>query len=152
MGSVTINPGLGQRALSGDSALRHEAVERGFVATLHRQFRFQARSIATERGQGQRVRARAERDGAVEPFDAARDVNALPSLRVAEIRDGRVVVRAPKERHRVETLIFAEHVERRGFTLAGCDDPMLDADLVAAAGVGKARHISGGEDAGRAGA
>src|ERR1700674_1910502 len=57
----------------------------------------------------------------------------------------------PEKRHGVEWLPPAEHVARRGLPLALGNNPVLDADLLAAVRVRPAREITGGENAGDAG-
>src|SRR6202011_719438 len=79
------------------------------------------------------------------------DLDLVPLFGMADIKDHGVVMHAPEERHGVEWLPPAQHVARRGLPLALGDDPVLDADLLAAMRVRPAREITGGEDAGDAG-
>ena len=83
--------------------------------------------------------------------DVAVDRQLVPFLGVADIVDRDVVVLAPEERHGVELLAQAQHVERRGLALALGDHPVLDADRLAAVRIGPAGDVAGGEDARRAG-
>src|SRR6185295_19334488 len=53
--------------------------------------------------------------------------------------------------HGVETLAAAQDVARRRLALALGDDPVLDADALAAVRIGPARDVAGGVEAGRAG-
>ncbi len=69
---------------------------------------------------------------------------------MTHVVDRHVVVLAPEERHRRERLAASQDVACRGLALAPGDDPVLDADALAGAGVGKSRDVAGGPDAGRA--
>ena len=75
----------------------------------------------------------------------------VPVLGVADIIDRDVIMLAPEERHGVELLAAAEHVQRRGLALALGHDPVFDADALAAMRIGPARDVAGGEDFRRAG-
>jgi len=57
---------------------------------------------------------------------------------------------APEERHRVEPLARAHHVERGGLALALRHHPMLDADVLAGMRIGPARDIARRVDPGDA--
>jgi hypothetical protein len=72
-------------------------------------------------------------------------------LGVTDIIDRNVVVLAPEERHRLELLPVAEHVQGRDLALTFGDDPMFDADGLSAMRVGPARDVTGGKYARRAG-
>ena len=120
-----------------------------------------SRSIATsacrlatsriDRGGGERASAELVAHQAVLAGDVAVDRELVPFLGVTDIVDRDVVVLAPEERHGVELLAQAQHVERRGLSLALGDHPVLDADRLAAVRVGPARDVAGGEDGRRAG-
>src|SRR5580704_11437766 len=62
------------------------------------------------------------------------------------IVDWHVVVLTPKERHRFEALMRAQHVLRSCLTLALRHNPMLYAELLARVRIGPACHVPGGKD------
>ena len=78
------------------------------------------------------------------------DVDAVPALGVAHVVDGHVVVRAPEEGHEVAPHLGAEDAPGRDLAHALGDDPVLDADRLAAPRVGPARHVADRPDARRA--
>jgi hypothetical protein len=58
---------------------------------------------------------------------------------MTDIIDRHVVMLAPKERDGSEFLAMSEHVESRGLPLALGNDPMLNANTLAAVGMGPSR-------------
>ena len=90
--------------------------------------------------------SRLEAHQAILAGNIALDVELVPFLGMADIVDRNVVVLAPEERNGVKFLAPPEHVERRGLSLALGDDPMLDANRLAAMRVGPARDVARGEN------
>src|SRR3974377_184509 len=78
-------------------------------------------------------------------------LDRIPFLGVADIVDRHIVMLAPEKRHGAVRRLLANHVERRGLTLALGDDPVLDADALTHIGIGPARNVAGGVDVRRAG-
>src|SRR6516225_5525186 len=83
--------------------------------------------------------------------DIAALLDVVPGGGMADVVDRDVVVLAPEERHRGIALAAAEQVARGRLALPLGDDPVLDAQPLAAVGVGPAGDVAGGENAGRAG-
>src|SRR5438067_1197566 len=81
----------------------------------------------------------------------AMDIDAIPGLGVADVVDRDVVVLAPEEGHRVESLAASQHVAGRRLALPFGDHPVLHANAVAGVRIGPSRDIAGGEDARHAG-
>src|SRR5215471_5107326 len=119
--------------------------------TLHRHFRLEALDIPVDRGDREHAPVALIAQQAVPRHDVPHDRQLVPRLGVADIVDRDIVVLAPEERHRDELLAPSEHVERGGLALALGDDPVLDADALAAVWIRPARDVARREDSGRAG-
>ena len=74
----------------------------------------------------------------------------VEALGMADIGQAEVVLLGPEERHHVEWLAPPQHVARRDLPLALGDDPVLDADRLAAEPVRPARDVARCVDAGDA--
>ena len=75
----------------------------------------------------------------------------VPRGGVADVIDRHVVVLAPEERDGSIALAPAEHVARGDLTLPLGNDPVLDAQPLAAVRIGPAGDVPGGENTGGAG-
>src|SRR5262249_60764747 len=84
-------------------------------------------------------------------FTTALDAECFPLSRLPEVIDRNVLVLPPEEWTVGKPLPLSEHVARRGLALPFGHDPVLDPQTLAGAGVGPARDIARGKDAGRAG-
>src|SRR3954462_11716586 len=65
---------------------------------------------------------------------------------MADVPDRDVVVLAPEERHRLETLLAAQDVARRGLSLPLRHHPVFHADAAATTRIGPACEVARGED------
>src|SRR6516162_1777155 len=83
--------------------------------------------------------------------DIASLLDVIPGGGMADIVDRDVVVLAPEERDRGIALAAAEQVARGRLALPLGDDPVLDAQPLAAIWVRPAGNIASGENAGHAG-
>src|SRR6516162_6477229 len=81
------------------------------------------------------------------PADIAALLDVVPGGGMADVVDRDVVVLAPKERHHSIALAAAEQVARGRLPLPLGDDPVLDAQLLAAIWVRPAGNIASGENA-----
>src|SRR5205814_1398211 len=116
----------------------------------HCRFGDQAVSIAIDRGHRNDAADALVLHRAITCGDFTVDHELVPRLRMTHVIDWHVVMLAPEERHGIEFLPAAEHVERSGLTLTLGDDPVLDPDRYATVWVGLARDVTRGEDAGYA--
>src|SRR5262249_51247002 len=121
-----------------------------FRLPLHLGFDRKALSIAIDRRDREPAARARVCHGTIARLERPVNRDRIPLLRVPDIVDGDVVMLAPEERHRVEPLAAAEHVARGHLALPFGDDPMLDANPIAAVRVRPSRDVAGGEDAGRA--
>src|ERR1700722_16379754 len=112
-------------------------------ALFHRKLGPKRLQVAEYRSDGEHAPAAFVAQQAILGVDIALDRYFVPLFRMADIVDGNVVVLAPEERHRLETLGQAEHVGGGNLALAFGDDPMLDADRVCGIRIGPARDIAG---------
>src|SRR5215472_10086523 len=122
-----------------------------FRGCFHRHFGFEALAATEDGGDGERAAGLAEAERGVVAGDVALDLDLVPPLGVADIVDGDIVVLAPEEGRRGEALPASQHVSRRGLSLTLGHDPMLNAQSLAGDGIGPARHVARGKDAGDAG-
>src|SRR5260370_22832500 len=135
--------GIAKAAIAARSGLGHNV--------LHQQFFLEIVEIAENRGHRQNLSVTTIARQAVPLVDTAFDIELTPLLRVSDVIDRTVIVLAPEERNIGKPLPLSEHVARRGLALPFGHDPVLDAQMLAAMGVGPARDIACGKDAGRAG-
>src|SRR6267154_285330 len=117
---------------------------------LHRQLGLKIFAVAEYRGDGEHASFVLESQQAILGIDIALDRDLVPLLGVADVVDRYVVVLAPEERHRVESLAKTEHVACRGLALTFGHHPMLNANVRAGMRVGPARDIARRVDAGNA--
>src|SRR5215831_18307947 len=116
-------------------------------AALHVDLGLQARDVAVDRRHRERPPLALVAKQAVPALDVAVNRNAIPLLGVADVVDRHVVMLTPEERHRVELLALAHHVERRGLALALRHDPVLDADVLPGMRIGPTRDVASSIDA-----
>src|SRR6185437_5802805 len=121
------------------------------MRSLHRRFRLEALEVAINGSDGERAAVAHIAHDAVALGDVAVDCYLVPTFGVSDVVDRNVVVLAPEERDRIESLAATEHVERGGLAMPLGDDPVLDADCRAAVRVGPAGDVAGRIDIGRAG-
>src|SRR5262245_7587688 len=117
---------------------------------LHLDLRPQTVVVAEQRGEREQLPALLQtyRDVVFRGIAVYRDVIRL--LRVTDVVDADVVVRAPKERHEVEALAGAEHVACGDLPLTLRDDPVLDTNPLAGVWIGPARDVARGVHSRRA--
>src|SRR6476661_34283 len=117
---------------------------------LHRDLRAQALVVAEDRREGERLPALLVPHRHIALRRVAVDDDPVPLLRVADVVDAHVVVGAPEEGHLIVALAVAEDVPRCRLPHALGDDPVLDADLLAAVRVGPAGDVASSIHVGRA--
>src|SRR6516225_7930944 len=83
--------------------------------------------------------------------DIAALLDVVPGGGMADLVDRDIIVLAPEERDRGIALAAAEQVARGRLALPLGDDPVLDAQPLAAVGVGPAGDVAGRVNAGHAG-
>src|SRR6267142_2696606 len=118
---------------------------------FHRCFGNQALDVAIDRGDREHPPLVLVAHHAVARSDVALDRQFVPTLGVADVVDRYVVVLAPEERHGIESLPRAEHVERGNLPLALRHHPVFDPDRGTTVPVRPARDVAGGEHGGRVG-
>src|SRR6185312_5562984 len=94
------------------------------------QFSAQAVPVATDRRHGELPVIAPEGHCAVACGRIGFNFEPVPLLGMADIGDGRVVVLAPEERHRVEASSSAEHVGCGDAALTLRDNPVFNADML----------------------
>src|SRR3989442_11516991 len=112
---------------------------------FHFHLGFEAFAIAKYRGDGELLVAATVDDRAIVIFEAPVDVDRVAGLGVADIVDCDVVMLAPEEGDRIESLAAAEDIARCSLSLAFGDDTMLDADALAGMWIGPPGDVAGSE-------
>src|SRR5678815_2299342 len=117
---------------------------------FHSDLGVQARSVAADGRDRQRLSATAIFDRTVESLERTVDRQVVPAFGVADVVDRGVVVAAPEKRYRVELLAGAEHVAGSHLTLALGHHPVFDANAFTGVRVGPPGHVTGRINAGGA--
>src|SRR5690242_10074746 len=102
---------------------------------LHGELRLQALASTEDGRERQRAAPPAEPKRHVAGAWISLLLDVVPARRVADIVYRDVILLRPEEWHRGEALAPPEHVARRGLTLTLRNDPVLDAQPLAAARV-----------------
>ncbi len=121
------------------------------VTMLHRELRRQAFLTTKDRRYCQRAAALAKPQCHIMCGGIAILIDGVPRGGVANIVDGYVVMLAPEEGDGGILLAAAEHVAGGRLALALSNDPVLDAQPLAAVRIGPAGNISGSKNTRRAG-
>src|SRR5688572_31472427 len=117
------------------NALRSEALSRcRGDRSLEFDFRAQTLQIAVNDRHGQLPAAPAIRDRAVAcpGVELPVHLGLVPALGVTHVRKAEIVLLGPEERDRIEAFASTQEVPRRSLTLTLGDDPVFDADALAA--------------------
>src|SRR6185312_1751498 len=124
-------------------------------SALHRHFSVEAEYVVPDRGNCLILAAATIRHRDPSVMEVAEHFRLVPAIRVTNVGDGSVVMRAPEEWHCDERLAWRavkvrDNVVRGRRSLALCDDPVLYSATVAAHRVSPLRNVTRGVHARRA--
>src|ERR1700736_1820998 len=117
---------------------------------LHCHFGLEAFDVTIDRGDREHTPIALIAQQAILRHDIAVDRQFVPFLGVADVVYRDIIVLTPEEGYGDKLLTAPEDVERSGRALALGDNPVLDADGLAAVRIGPARDVSRSEEAGHA--
>jgi len=112
----------GSRKNDRDTEARGSPLPSSRRASCEGHLGFEARQVARDRSDRERPPAAFVANEAILSGDAAVDYDFVPLFGVTDVVDLDVVVLAPEERRRRETLTTAHEIERRDLSLAFGDD------------------------------
>src|SRR2546427_6660082 len=116
------------------------------LSALHFDLPAQALLVAEQRPQRQQLALPGQPNRHVAVGRITVYVDTIPLLRMTDVVDGHVVMRAPEKRDLIEPLARTEDVSARRLALALRHDPVLHANSLAAVWIRPSRDVARGED------